>query len=561
MFGLAPALASRLPSLPHVEFAASRDAFSRTVIVVWRRSRCLCRTVAHMTTSHTMPDSEPCSRHACPGLLGVSTGFHPLLLAALVAALAAGATGCTSSLTAIALRDAMREIAEYGQHRDDRREDAADEAFADDGETEDLLSLEEALDSAVTRLAAVGRLDTEARQMLLETLESTNQTDWPIVIESFASSLEDHAKSQEAIDQIAEHLAAEAGEDETSPTEGALLTADGEAETVASVVDVADDEVDQVALETPAEEEAEEALAVASEEPREEAPLEMVGPLSVGGDETIVETEPVGDEPLENVAAVEPDPAGALEPVSPPALAAVATETAAPITESTLAEQSSPPATEPTPAESLAEVAEPSPAPTVAAKPNVAAAVAERVTTAIRELPVSEGAGLSPEETMRQLEAALAAARRQAPLRVDNPCFAWQVRAWGDVERCDVSRFCVGQQVIVYFEVDNLTADAGPDGHATKLDTELRLVNVSGECLHEWSFPPLAECCPAPRRDYFARYILEVPSDVAPGPLRLEMTVRDLVGGKSTDVALPLEVVDVPAEPGERVASDGSLLR
>jgi len=507
-----------------------------------------------------MPDSEPRSHRARPGVLGVSAGFHPLLCATLVASLAVGTTGCTSSLTAIALRDAMREIADYGRHKDDHKKDAADEAFADDLETEDLLSLEEALDSAVSRLAAVGRLDAEARQMLLETLESTNQTDWPIVIESFASSLEDHAKSQEAIDQIAEHLASEAGDDETSPDEESLATADGEAEPVAAE-DPADAEVELAALETPAEDASESVTAASEERLESEEPLEVVGPLNVADEATVAETEPVGDEIADTVVAVETGPSGALEQVPPPALAAVATETVAPITESTPEEQPSPPATQPPPAESLAEVVEPSPGPTVVAKPNTAAEVAERVTTAIRELPVSEDAGLSPEETMRQLEAALAAARRQAPLRVDNPCFAWQVRAWGDVERCDVSRFCVGQQVIVYFEVDNLTSDARPEGHATKLDTELRLVNVSGECLHEWSFPPLAECCPAPRRDYFARYILEVPADVAPGPLRLEMTVRDLVGGKSTDVALPLEVVDVPAEPGERVASDGSLLR
>jgi hypothetical protein len=115
--------------------------------------------------------------------------------------------------------------------------------------------------------------------------------------------------------------------------------------------------------------------------------------------------------------------------------------------------------------------------------------------------------------------------------------------------------------VIVYFEVDNLTSDARPDGHATKLDTELRLVNVSGECLHEWKFPPLAESCPAPRRDYYARYILEVPQGIAPGPLRLELTINDLLGEKSTAVALPLEVVGEPELPNDRVASDATILR
>ena len=62
-------------------------------------------------------------------------------------------------------------------------------------------------------------------------------------------------------------------------------------------------------------------------------------------------------------------------------------------------------------------------------------------------------------------------------------------------------------------------------------------------------------------RDYFARYILEVPAGISPGPLRLEMTVNDLLGEKSAAVALPLEVVGEPELDGERVASDASLLR
>ncbi|MBL6829879.1 MAG: hypothetical protein ISQ70_00525 [Pirellulales bacterium] len=459
-----------------------------------------------------MSDSRPCSLDVSPGAGPLAHRFPGFLWAAAVVWLVAMNAGCTSSLTAIALRDAMREIAEYGRRGEKAVEEADDRQLADDADPENLMSLEEALDSAVTRLAAVGRLDAEARQMLLETLESTSQEDWPIVIESFASSLEEIAKGNDAIEQVAETLEAEADdavvpEDEV-PADALVAVVDSDEMPAEETVAAVDPE------EMPAEE------MVAAVDPEEVTELAEAAETS--------DVEAVVEPPAETISELT---APVEEPAEPSLIAVSDTDTAA----------------EAQPEASTSD-----------ASPGL---LADRVTSAIRELPVSETPALSPVETMQRLEEALAVARRQAPLRVGNPCFAWQVRAWGDVERCDVSRFHTGQQVIVYFEVENLTSDVQPDGHATKLDTELRLVNVSGECLHEWSFPPLAESCPAPRRDYFARYILEVPDGIAPGPLRLEMTVNDLLGQKSADVALPLEVVGAADLPDERVASGAALLR
>ena len=490
-----------------------------------------------------MSDTRRSSLEVSPAPRLRPDGFSGVFWTAAVVWLVAMNAGCTSSLTAIALRDAMREIAEYGRRGDQAIDEADEEQLADDAAPEDLMSLEEAIDSAVTRLAAVGRLDAEARQMLLETLESTGQEDWPIVIESFASSLEEMSRGDDAIEQVAETLEAEANE--AAADNAAVPEAMAADEPVAAVDP---EEVTELA----AAAEAGEAEAVA--EPAVEASPEQLvsGPPNATEEETphVAETE---QEPAPAVVAEQPAeetvPVAAVEAVEPPAdnvaeQAAPAAERAEP---SLLAVSEADTSAEAGP-EALATNASPG-------------LLADRVTSAIRELPVSETPSLSPEETMQRLEEALALARRQAPLRVDNPCFAWQVRAWGDVERCDVSRFHTGQQVIVYFEVDNLTSDQQSDGHATKLDTELRLVNASGECLHEWEFPPLAESCPTPRRDYFARYILELPEGIAPGPLRLEMTVNDLLGEKSADVALPLELVGTPNLPDERVASDATLLR
>jgi chemotaxis protein histidine kinase CheA len=487
-----------------------------------------------MTKTCNRTDSVTDLDDTLSGVSRCRTWAARLMGAVLSLLLVVSNVGCTSSLTAIALRDAMREIAEYGRRGDEAAETTDAELLAEDEEPLDMMSLEEALDSAITRLAAVGRLDAEARQMLLETLDSTNQRDWAVVIESFASTLEERAEGENAIEAVAEQLAVDVTVDAEPAQEVASSDTDTEEPAAAELIaDSADapgvlSEEETPETEVPADvAQVAMASAEAAEAPVVVAAVDLAQLPDAVDEATEVEATAV--------AATTPAVPSVPSESSTPAVVAEAQ----PVSAATLAEPTE---------DTLVEEASPG-------------LLADRVTAAIRELPVSEEATVSPEETMRRLEEALALARRQAPLRVDNPCFAWQVRAWGDVVRCDISRFHIGQQIIVYFEVDNLTSDVGPDGHATKLDTQLKLVNASGECLHEWKFPPLAESCPAPRRDYFARYILQVPEGISPGPLRLEMTVNDLLGEKSTDLALPLEVIGEPELPGERVASDSTFLR
>jgi len=183
-------------------------------------------------------------------------------------------------------------------------------------------------------------------------------------------------------------------------------------------------------------------------------------------------------------------------------------------------------------------------------EPDAAAAAVElpsgpiesRVAVAIRSLPVAAEPVLSDEERLAHLEAAVAEARRRASLEIRHACFASEVLAWGVVDRFDEARFEPGEEVIVYFELANLTAETRGDGHHTLVDTRLRLLDDAGACVHRWSFEPLAEVCPAARRDYFARYIVEIPRDAPPGPLQLEIDVTDRVGHKSATSLLGLEV-------------------
>lgn len=128
-------------------------------------------------------------------------------------------------------------------------------------------------------------------------------------------------------------------------------------------------------------------------------------------------------------------------------------------------------------------------------------------------------------------------------LSVANACFAMRVRGWGLVDRFAASRFRPGQDVIVYFEMEHLEAREGADGHTTRIDTTLSLVADDGRVVHDWTFEPIEETCPARRRDYFARYVVRIPEAAPGGACRLELAVTDAIGERTAHTSLPLEIV------------------
>ncbi len=130
----------------------------------------------------------------------------------------------------------------------------------------------------------------------------------------------------------------------------------------------------------------------------------------------------------------------------------------------------------------------------------------------------------------------------EPPLAVRTACFASAVRAWGDIDRFAADRFHPGQEVIVYVELDNLSAGSTPAGHTTCIDAVLRLVDAAGVTLHTWSFDPLAETSPSRRHDYFARYVVQVPESIPGGQCRVEVEVIDTRSGSTARTTLPLEI-------------------
>lgn len=176
----------------------------------------------------------------------------------------------------------------------------------------------------------------------------------------------------------------------------------------------------------------------------------------------------------------------------------------------------------------------------VAAAPEPPPTVTEPTAVAV---PADVTAGLAPAPPAAVSDSSPAPPVEPAGgLTLRNPCFATRVQAWGVVDRFAEDRFRPGQDVIVYFELDGLSAGTSPAGHTTCIDTTLRLKAADGRQLHDWTFEPIAETCRARRHDYFARYVVRIPESADNKDCRLEIAVTDTLSGAVADATLPLEI-------------------
>ena len=230
----------------------------------------------------------------------------------------------------------------------------------------------------------------------------------------------------------------------------------------------------------------------------------------------ISESAPVADAPLALAAAEQTVPAPIALEISPPA-----------VVDQPVIVSAAPPSRQ----ESVEVVP-------VAHRPSQAAAVA----TALLQLepaPASPVLAIAPE----------APAEAPEPPAVSGPgvrnaCFATRVRAWGVVDRFSQAAFRPGQEVIVYFELENLQAKRSAEGHTTSISTVFRLLAADGTPLAaDISFDPVVETCREPRREFFARYVLRIPPGTPAGPSRLTWIVSDAVAGTTTTAHLDLTIV------------------
>lgn len=411
--------------------------------------------------------------------------------------------GCMSVLTTAAMREALRETVDsLAVAAADSGQDADVSATRATAESPPLISeprppsLDESVDRAIARLKGVGELDGPTQATLLSILEKTSPEDWPAAINAFAASLEAYRPPPpQTPKQAAAKKPAVAKEPRAvaraKPEAPLVFPATGPSDGTPSSEPAAATVVFEPSAESrapaTAEQQAEMTLVfpgmAITPEPTRLTVFEAARPVDVGPDESV-------DDALMFAAGTTLQPSVSREPMT-------------------------------------------FPEPPVTSEPQMAA-----VSPKPFEPPITTETPVVAEQP------AMTTPDMAAPpaLTVRNASFVSRVRGWGIVERFPEAVFRPGQDVIVYFELDALSARRSSLGHTTSVDTIFRLLDSEGRQIGEWDFEPIDDTCPAPRRDYFARYFIRIPEKATPGSYWLELLVTDLVAGTSSRTHLDLEV-------------------
>ncbi len=134
-------------------------------------------------------------------------------------------------------------------------------------------------------------------------------------------------------------------------------------------------------------------------------------------------------------------------------------------------------------------------------------------------------------------------------LEVRSLAFCTEVESFGRITPFESTRFEAGQQVILYSEVDGFAAERLSAGYETQFQGSYEIFDASGKRLHQKVLPADKQVCNNYRRDYFIAYRLHLPSQLAVGKYRLELTMEDLKGEKYGQSSIDFEITGSVSKP------------
>lgn len=135
-------------------------------------------------------------------------------------------------------------------------------------------------------------------------------------------------------------------------------------------------------------------------------------------------------------------------------------------------------------------------------------------------------------EATRHLQQAAARLGETSQLVVRNLAFCSEVVSYGVYTGFAKSEFKPGQQVLLYAEIENFRSEETPKGFHTAMKSHYQIFDTQGRKVDEHDFAIAEERCQNPRRDYFVRYFVNLPTRIYDGRYTLQLTVEDTLGKK-----------------------------
>ncbi|MFN7732659.1 MAG: hypothetical protein ACK5OB_12200 [Pirellula sp.] len=129
-----------------------------------------------------------------------------------------------------------------------------------------------------------------------------------------------------------------------------------------------------------------------------------------------------------------------------------------------------------------------------------------------------------------------------ANLEVKQLAFCDEVSGYGIFSRCKTNLFAPDQDVLLYCEIDNVTAERIKDGYITQLQGSYEIYDAQKRKVTEQLLPMEPELCQNQRRDYYIVYRIFMPQQIQPGRHELVLNIEDMKGHKFGQAAAEFQI-------------------
>lgn len=144
----------------------------------------------------------------------------------------------------------------------------------------------------------------------------------------------------------------------------------------------------------------------------------------------------------------------------------------------------------------------------------------------------TDDSSLRAAEAVQHLTRAAASLAEQGRLRVCNLAFCSAVESYGVHKRIEQHEFKPDQELLVYAEVENFKSEETEQGFHTALQSSYQILDSQGRRVAHDELPLTEEHCQNRRRDYFVRYFIRLPKTIYDGAYTLEWTIEDTLARK-----------------------------
>jgi hypothetical protein len=142
------------------------------------------------------------------------------------------------------------------------------------------------------------------------------------------------------------------------------------------------------------------------------------------------------------------------------------------------------------------------------------------------------------------LTKATAALAEQGPLRVCNLAFCTRVDSYGVLKRDEPAEFKAGQKVLLYAEFESFKSEQSAEGYHTALEATYQILDNRGQRVARDDLPLTEEHCQNRRRDFFASYFVVLPKAIYEGTYTLELTIEDKLAHKIGQASIEFSIKD-----------------